>query len=86
VAIIHVLVAVLVGVGSIVTGKIKKQFEGLNENKNASSKSSATAEQLPHVHNVVVGDTVLFEPSGSLPDPTGFDPLGSSAAVWENGV
>jgi hypothetical protein len=37
-------VAVLVGVGSIVAGKSKKQFESLNEKKNVSSRSSAMAE------------------------------------------
>jgi hypothetical protein len=36
--------AVLVGVGSVKTGKSKKQFEGLNEKKNVLSRSSAMAE------------------------------------------
>ncbi|KAN0120852.1 hypothetical protein V8E52_004121 [Russula decolorans] len=44
VAIIVMSFAVLVGVGSVKTGKSKKQFEGLNEKKNVLSRSSAMAE------------------------------------------
>ena len=68
---VTILVAVLivVGVGSINDWQKEKQFEDLNQKREERSIKVVRdgREQLIDVHDIVVGDIVLFEPGEVIP-------------------
>jgi Ca2+-transporting ATPase len=66
---IIVAVLIVVGVGSLNDWQKEKQFKGLNEKREERSVKVVRdgREQLIHVHDVVVGDIVLFERGEIIP-------------------